>query len=48
MPRVTIVVAQTPPAGPFFRKVLSERAVWANGPRSQHEEVDDPLAYYVA
>ena len=34
----------TPSAAPFFRLVLSERAVWANGPRSQHTEGDDVLA----
>ena len=33
---------------PFFRLVWSERAVWANGPRSQHTEGDDVLADYVA
>lgn len=38
----------TAPAAPFFRPVLGERAVWANGPRSQHTEGDDVLAYYVA
>ena len=38
----------TSPAAPFFRAVLSERAVWARGPRSRHEHMDDPLAYYVA
>ena len=38
----------TAPAAPFFRRVLSERAVWANGPRSRHSGLDDPLAYYVA
>jgi hypothetical protein len=37
-----------PPAAPFFRRVSSERAVWAAGPRSQHREWDDSLAYYVA
>ena len=39
--------AWTAPAAPFFRRVLSERAVWDNGPRSQHSSAD-PLAYYVA
>lgn len=38
----------TAPAAPFFRRVLSERAVWADRTRSGHEEPDDPLAYYVA
>jgi hypothetical protein len=38
----------TPPAAPFFRLVLSKRAVWADGPRSRHQAMDDPLAYYVA
>ena len=38
----------TPPASPFLRAALSEWAVWANGPRSRHEEAEDPLAYYVA
>ena len=40
-------LAWTQPAAPFFRLVLSERAVWDNGPRSQHKQ-DDPLAFYVA
>ena len=38
----------TAPAAPFFRRVLSERAVWVDGPRSRHRNSDDPLAYYVA
>ena len=38
----------TAPAAPFFRRVLSERAVWASGPRLRHDEWDDSLAYYVA
>lgn len=40
----------TAPAAPFFRRVvLSERAVWADGPRSQHPVGDaDPLTWYVA
>ena len=38
----------TPPAAPFFRLVLSERAVWADGPRSRHSQSVDTLAYYVA
>ena len=39
----------TPPAAPFFRRVLSERAVWADGPRSRHSaEDDDPLRWYAA
>jgi hypothetical protein len=39
----------TPPAAPFFRRVLSERAVWAAGPRSQHAEwEEESLAYYIA
>lgn len=37
-----------PPAAPFFRSVLSERAVWASVPRLRHDEWDDSLAYYVA
>ena len=38
----------TPPAAPFFRLVLSKRAVWADGPRSRHSQSVDTLAYYVA
>jgi hypothetical protein len=32
---------------PIFGR-LPERAVWADGPRSRHQAMDDPLAYYVA
>ena len=31
----------------FCQAVLSERAVWADGPRSQHRKFwDDPLRFY--
>ena len=39
----------TAQAAPFFRLVLSERAVWADGPRSRHSaKEDDPLRWYAA
>jgi len=40
--------AENGPAAPFFRAVLSERAVWVAGPRSRHVELQDTLAYYIA
>ncbi len=43
-------LAWTAPAAPFFQLVvLSERAVWASGPRLRHpDDWDDPLRWYAA